>query len=153
MDYQLHLIRSVSQCIHHLIESSSAFCLHHTPVSSHIKMYNTYFMACTSSSRTNFFLVLVQSQSDLGLVKISSFQHKYKLRLGFKSNHKVPVQVQVEPIFFWFWSSLSLILDWYLTVYYDSTQEPSRKKDGTEFSHRETLGVRATCTGILWFNL
>ena len=51
-------------------------------------------------SNQHFFLVLVQSWSGLGLVKISSAQHKYKLRLCFKSNHKVPVQVQVKPIFF-----------------------------------------------------
>ena len=32
----------------------------------------------------------------------------YKVRLGFKSNHKVPVQVQVKPtLFFWSWSGES----------------------------------------------
>ena len=35
--------------------------------------------------------------------------YKYKLRLGFKSNHKVPVQVQVEPNFF---SGFGLVLVW-----------------------------------------
>ena len=34
--------------------------------------------------------------------------YKYKLRLGFKSNHKVPVQVQVEPFF----SDFGIVLVW-----------------------------------------
>ena len=57
--------------------------------------------------------MLVWCWSGFGLVLFQSWSGKslkslYKVRLGFKSNHKVPVQVQVKPtLFFWSWSGES----------------------------------------------
>ena len=59
------------------------------------------------------------NKSEYGNGSICKFCVSFKIksnqiiRLGLKSNHKVPVQVQVEPkIFFGFWSCLVLVLVW-----------------------------------------